>query len=225
MSRSILPELGQVFRSIITGGGHRQRLVELGEDKDLDDLALNCRPSSSADLLLALENRVQQELANDCGEQWANLLRWHWGRTRETIQQLSRETETTPLSQEQGAAAVRSGFTAPMLAWVMRFALHQFPGIDVDAWWRSPMAAWVKLVSNVANVKERDLLELLHNTPRTTERWMAGEPVGDLRFPHRASTVRCLGRQAGQITVEQLDLLTGWLTLAVSYQSVSKELR
>jgi ankyrin repeat protein len=225
MSHSILPELGQVFRSIVTDAGHRPRLEELGLGKDLDDLAQNNRPSTSADLLLALENRVQQELANDCGEQWANLLRWHWGRARETIQQLSREIETTPLSHEQGAAAVRSGFAAPMLAWVMRFAHYQFPGIDVDVWWRSPMAAWIKLVSNVANVKESDLLGLLHDTPRTTERWMSGEPVGELRFPHRASTLRCLGRQAGQLTVEQADLLTGWLTLAVSYQSVSKELR
>jgi len=112
-----------------------------------------------------------------------------------------------------------------MLAWLMRFAVHQFPGIDTDVWWRSPVAAWVKLVAGVANVEESEVLDLLHETPRTTERWMAGDPVGELRFPHRASAVRCLGERAGRCSVEQIDLLAGWLTLAVSYQSTPKELR
>ena len=225
MSYAVLPELGQVFRSIITGAGLRPQLVKDGFDKDLDDLALNSRPSSSADLLLILESRVQQQLANDCGARWSHLLRWHWGRTREVLQQLACEVETTPLSQEQGSCAVRSGFTAPMLAWLMRFAVHQFPGIDVDIWWRSPMAAWVKLVAGVANIEQADVLDRLHETPRTTERWMAGDPVGELRFPHRASAVRCLGQHAERCSVEQIDLLAGWLTLAVSYQSTPKQLR
>lgn len=225
MSHSILPELGQVFRSIITSAGHRPRLVELGYDKDLDDLALNSRPSSSADLLLSLEYRVEQALSSDCGTRWAYLLRWHWGRTREALQQLTREVETTPLGQEQGASAVRSGFTAPMLAWLMRFAVHQFPGVDGNVWWRSPVAAWVKLVADVANVEESEIVDRLHETPRTTERWMAGDPVGELRFPYRTRVMRCLGKQAGHLSMEQVDLLAGWLTLAVSYQSVPKELR
>jgi ankyrin repeat protein len=202
-----------------------ERLVELGLDKDLDDLALCKRPSSSADLLLGLENRVQQDLASDCGASWANLLRWHWGRTREALQQLAREVETTPLGHGQGAAVVRSGFTAPMLAWLIRFAVHQFPGIDVKVWWRSPMAAWVKLVASVANTEESEVLDRLHETPRTTERWMAGDPVRELRFPHRDSAARCLRERAGRCSVEQVDLLAGWLTLAIGYQSVSTDLR
>lgn len=225
MNHPILPELGQVFRAIITGSGIRPRLVEQGLDKDLDDLALGNRASSTSDLLIGLENRILQDLSADCGARWANLLRWHWGRTREVLQELTQEVETTPMGHEQGARAVRIGLTAPMLAWVMRSALHQFPGIDVHVWWRSPIAAWVKLVAGVANVDESEILGRLHDTPRTTERWMAGDPVGELRFPYRDSLRRCLREDINRCSVEQLDLLVGWLTLAVSYQSISADLR
>jgi len=217
--------VGRAFRSITTGAGYRPRLVELGVDKDLDDLALGRRPSSSSDLLLGLENRIQQDLASDCGARWAYLLRGHWGRTREVLQQLAREVETTPMDLEHGASAVRSGFTAPMLAWVVRFAVHQFPGIDVEVWWLSPMAAWIKLVAGVANVDESEVLDRLYETPRTTERWKAGDPVGELRFPYRDSVRRCLREDICRCSVEQVDLLAGWLTLAVSYQSISADLR
>lgn len=225
MSHSVLPEIGQVFRSIITGAGLRPRLVELGLDKDFDDLALGRRPSSTADLLMGLENRIQQDLASDCGARWAQLLLWHWSQTRQVLQQVAREVETTPLALESGASVVRAGFTAPMLAWVMRFALHQFPGLDLEVWWRSPIEAWVKLVTSVAKVDESEVIDRLHDTPRTTERWMAGDPVRELRFPYRDSVRRCLRENLNRCSVEQIDLLAGWLTLAVSYQSISSDLR
>ena len=54
---------------------------------------------------------------------------------------------------------------------------------------------------------------------------MAGDPVRELRFPHRDSVRRCLREDFNHCSVEQIDLLAGWLTLAVSYQSIPADLR
>lgn len=225
MNHRILPELGQLFRAAVTGGGYRPRLVELGLDKDLDDLALDSRPSSSAELLQALEDVVQRELAVDSGARWAQLLRWAWGRSREALQQLAGEVEFTPIDPHAGADAVRTGFGVPMLSGLMRLAAHQFPGIDLDEWRRSPVAGWVAMASEAGQVSVSEVVSRLHDTPRTTERWMAGEPVGELQFPYRPMVVQVLGLRADILGAEQLDHLTGWLTLAVAFQSLPARLR
>ena len=217
MNQTILPQLGQLFRAAITAAGYRPRLTDLGLDKDLDDLALDTRPSSSAELLLQLEDVVQRELAMDSGEQWARLLRWAWGRTRDSLQRLSQNVDTTPIGLDEGLAAVGAGFCIPMLSALVRLAVTQVGGMDLDAWWRSPVAAWVKMAADASDSTIAEAVAKLHDTPRTTERWLAGEPVGDLHFPFRAVVMRVCGMRQ---TPEQVDRLTGWLTFAVAFQSL-----
>lgn len=225
MNHRILPDLGQLFRCAITDAGYRPRLVELGLDKDLDDLALDARSSSSADLLLALEDAVQRSLAIDAGERWAQVLRWAWGRAREAVQQLAREVDTTPIEPQVGIDAVRAGFGVPMLSGLVRLANHQLPGMDLDVWWRSPMAGWVEMAADVGEVSTKEVVSRLHDTPRTTERWLAGEPVGELQFPHRPTVMRVLGARADKLGGEQVDHLTGWLTVSLAFQSLPLSLR
>lgn len=62
-----------------------------------------------------------------------------------------------------------------------------------------------------------EVVARLHDTPRTTERWRAGEPVGDLQFPYRAVVIRVCGVDQAS---EEVDRLTGWLTFAVAFQSL-----
>src|SRR5262249_42937494 len=156
------------------------------------DAALEARQGSSAELLFRLEDAVQRELAMDCGEQWAQALRWSWGRAREAIQGVVRDVETTPIAADAGTEAVRAGFGAPMLSGLVRLVASHFPGVDLDVWWRSPFAAWVKLAAAVAQLPEAEVVARLHDTPRTTERWLAGEPLGDLQFPFRPTVARLL---------------------------------
>lgn len=225
MNHRIIPELGQLFRCAITGAGYRARLVELGLDKDLDDLALDARASSSSDLLLALEDAVQRSLAIDAGPRWAQLLRWAWGRAREAVQQLAREVDTTPIESQVGVDAVRAGFGVPMLSGLVRLAIHQSPGMDLDVWWRSPMAGWVEMAAGVGEVSPKEVASRLHDTPRTTERWLAGDPVGELQFPHRPMVMRVLAPRAEKLGAEQVDSLTGWLTTSLAFQSLPLSLR
>jgi hypothetical protein len=225
MNNCILPGLGQLFRSVITSAGYRPRLVELGLDKDLDDLALGSRPSSSADLLLTLEEAIQRELAIDSGARWAQLLRWAWGRTREAVQLLACEVDSTAIDPQVGEDAIRSGFAVPMLSGLMRLAIHLSPGIDLDVWWRSPLASWVAMAADAGKRSADEVISRLHDTPRTTERWMTGEPVGELQLPFRPTVMRALGLNADLNSADQVDRLTGWLTLAVAFQSLSASLR
>ncbi len=225
MNHRILPELGQLFRCAVTGAGYRPRLVEIGLDKDLDDLALDARSSSSADLLLALEDAVQRSLAIDAGVRWAQVLRWAWGRAREAVQQLAREVETTPIETQVGIDAIRTGFGVPMLSGLVRLAIDQCPGMNLDVWWRSPMAGWVEMAAGVAEVSPKEVTSRLHDTPRTTERWLAGDPVGELQFPHRPTVMRVLDARAAKAGVEQVDRLTGWLTVSLAFQSLQPSLR
>lgn len=225
MSHRVLPELGQLFRCAITGAGYRPRLVELGLDKDLDDLALDARPSSSADLLLELEDAVQRDLAIDTGVRWAQALRWAWGRTREAVQHLAREVDATPIDPQVGTDAVRAGFGVPMLSGLLRLAIHQSPDMNLDVWWQSPIAGWVGMAASVGNVLPRELVSRLHDSPRTTERWLAGDAVGELQFPHRPTVMRALGTRASTLGVEQVDHLTGWLTVSLAFQSLPRSLR
>lgn len=161
MNTLVLPQLGGLFRAAVTRAGYRPRLTDLGLDKDLDDLALETRQGSSAELLFHLEDAVQRELAKDSGEQWAQVLRWSWGRTREAIQGIVREVETTPIATDAGSEAVRAEFSVPMLAGLVGSVAKHFPGIDLDVWWRSPFAAWVKLAAAVGQLPEAEVVARL----------------------------------------------------------------
>ena len=227
MTTYVFPQLGSLLRALITSAGYRRRITDLGLDKDLDDLASDSRPGSSCDLMQKIEDAVQRDMAVDCGVQWARLFRSAWHETRNAIQQSVQLVDTGPIADKSGSEVVRLGFEIPMLSGLVRLAAHEHPGIDIDSWWSSPVAAWVKLAANFAKLTESEAVSRLHDTPRTTERWMAGEPIRELQWPFRPTVLQVLGGNSGrkQHSPQEVDQLTGWLTFAVAFQSLVIETR
>lgn len=220
-------QLGELLRALITSAGYRRRIAELGLDKDLDDLANDARPGSSCDLMQQIEDAVLKDMEVDCGVQWTQLIIWAWHRARDAIQHSVREIDTGPIADDAGREAVRLGFEVPMLSGLVRLAARNHPGIELDLWWRSPVAAWVTLAANSARLTESEVASRLHDTPRTTERWMAGEPTRELQWPFRQTVLQVLGDSSGngQHLSQDVDRLTGWLTFAVAFQSLNFETR
>ena len=227
MTTYIFPQLGLLLRALITSAGYRRRITDLGLDKDLDDLATDSRRGSSCDLMQQIEEAVQREMAVDCGVQWAQFFRLAWHKTRDVIQQSVQSVDTGPIAGESGSEAVRLGFEVPMLSGLVRQVAHEHPNIDIDSWWISPVAAWVKLAANFAKLTEGEAVSRLHETPRTTERWMAGEPTRELQWPFRTIVLRVVRGKSEreQYSPQDVDKLTGWLTFAVAFQSLTIETR
>jgi ankyrin repeat protein len=74
------------------------------------------------------------------------------------------------------------------------------------------------LVAGIANHLDAD--------PRSIARWMAGEPTGRLCWPYRPTVQAALGKDAAtRIGVGGIDQITGWLMLAVAFQSLPSALR
>lgn len=227
MTTYVFPQLGLLLRALITSAGYRRRITDLGLDKDLDDLATDSRRGSSCDLMQQIEDAVQRDIAADCGVHWAQFFRLAWHKTRDAIQQSVQSVDTGPIADESGSEMVRLGFEVPMLSGLVRLVAHEQPGIDIDSWWTSPVAAWVKLAANFAKLTEGEAVSRLHDTPRTTERWMAGEPTRELQWPFRTTVLQVVGGSCGrkQHSPQDVDQLTGWLTFAVAFQSLTIETR
>lgn len=226
MTTYVFPQLGLLFRALITSAGYRRRLTELGLDKDLDDLAADARQGSSCELMQRIEDAVQRDMAADCGVQWAQFFRLAWQKTRDAIQQAVQAVDTGPIADDSGREEVRLGFDVPMLSGLCRLVAHHYPGMDLDFWWDSPIAAWVRQVASFAKLTEAEVVSRLHETPRTTERWMAGEPTRELQWPFRPIVLQVLGNSSKtQLSHEDVDRLTGWLTFAVGFQSLPIEAR
>lgn len=227
MTTYVFPPLGLLLRALITSAGYRRRITELGLDKDLDDLATDSRRGSSCDLMQQIEDAVQRDMAADCGVQWAQFFRLAWHKTRDAIQQSVQSVDIGPIADESGSEVVRLGFEVPMLSGLVRLVAHEHPGIDIDSWWTSPVAAWVKLAANFAKLTEGEAVSRLHETPRTTERWMAGEPTRELQWPFRTTVLQVVGDNSGRKrhSPQDVDQLTGWLTFAVAFQSLTIEIR
>ncbi len=221
MTTTPFPQPGSLLRALVTSAGYRGRIVERGLDKNLDDLATNSRPSTACDLMRDIEDAVQKDIATDSGTPWATLFHWAWHRTRTTIQDIVRHVDAGPVDAEADRAAVYAGFEVPMLSGLLRLAVDQHPGIDMTVWWRSPVAAWVRLAAKSSGHTETETVNRLHVVPRTTERWMAGEPVRELQWPFRPTVLHVTHRSAVDPSdTARIDHLTGWMTLAVAFQSL-----
>jgi len=72
---------------LIKAGGYRSFLVEIGQDKNLDDLAgeTKGRQSSSFEVMQGIEDACSKALAEDLGYEWAQFFRQAWFRTREAM--------------------------------------------------------------------------------------------------------------------------------------------
>ena len=110
---TILPNPASVLRAIITAAGFRPALEEKGLGKDLDDMASDKRPSSTCDLIGAIEELGYKLLCEECGVEWADLLRWAWGRSREAMQFLNRNVHTCSIEEARGRVLVADLFHVP----------------------------------------------------------------------------------------------------------------
>ena len=231
MTKEILsPQLGNLLRSVIKASGHRRHIDDIGLDKDLDDLALESRPSVVFELMQRIEDACGKELAADCGFDWAQSLKLAWFQTKSAIQALVQHVDTSPLSNDIGKAVLFRQFTVPMLSAFIRVCFTNHRGLDVDLWWKSPFAAWVQLASSQAGISSDDLVANLAThlsaDQRTTERWMAGEPIGKICWPYRMKVLEAVGEEGqGQLKHKDIDQLAGWLLLAVSFQSLTPAVR
>ena len=98
MNKSVWPPLGFVLRSLINAGGYRRYLVERGQDKDLDDIAIEAknRQSTVAARLRDIEERCAQELAKECGHDWAHFFTQAWNQTRGAMQIFVQQVDASP---------------------------------------------------------------------------------------------------------------------------------
>ncbi len=230
MTKIIIPQLGELLRAAITQAGYRGFITALGLDKDLDDMATEARVSSTGDLMLGIENACGKQLALECGAEWAQLFIWEWTRCRHAIQQLGRDVDTSAFADELGEEEVHRLFSIPMHSGLIRAAASQTPGPMIDQWLKKPFATWVQWAAVKANINTDSLLTNLGNqldvAPRSIERWMAGEPMGELRWPYRPAVLATVGIVAAEhIKNEGIDKLCGWMILTVALQSLPSELR
>lgn len=221
----VLPRLGNLLRSVITDAGFRAFIAAKGRDKDLDDLAAEARPGSLFDLLTAIEDVCRRELAMQCGMEWSNLLSEIWLRTRTALQQFALHVDSSPLPDDLAATAIERHFTTPMLAGFVNLMGTMMPGPEIYNWIGNPFAAWVRYASRLAGLGQQELLDNLANhleiDDRTLQRWIKGEPIAKLRWPHRPAVEAAIGEAGAKAAgVSQIDRMTGWLVITVAFQAL-----
>lgn len=230
MTKIIIPKLGELLRTVITRAGYRGFITTLGLDKDLDDMATEARASSIGDLMLDIENACSKQLAMECGDQWVQFFNLAWSYSKDTIQHLSLDVDTSPIANERGQEEIVRSCIVPMLSELLLSATSQQTSLIDDQWWNEAFATWVRWAAVMANISTELILANLGNyfevDPRSIERWMAGEPIGELRWPYRPAVVATIGKDATErLKSGGIDQLSGWLIVAIGFQSLPPELR
>lgn len=229
-NKIVLPRLGHLLRSVITEAGFRNFITAKGRDKDLDDLATEARPGSLFDLLTDIEDICRRELAMQCGMEWSNLLSEVWHRTRTSLQHLAQHVNGSPLPEDFAETTIRRQFSEPMIAGFVHLMGAMMPGPEIYSWIGSPFAAWVRYASRLAGLGQKEILDNLANhlgvDDRTLQRWMKGEPIAKLRWPHREAVVAAIGEAGAKAAgVSQIDRMTGWLVITVAFQALPSNRR
>lgn len=222
---TIIPRMGYVLRAAIKAAGYRGFIESIGLDKDLDDCALESRPGVTSVLMQKIEEACAKALAADCGNEWAQFFLLAWFRTRKATQDLVQHVDASPLNSAEGKNTIYRHFTVPMLSGFFQLCFTTRRGPDTDLWWKSPFLAWVHFASSKASVSVNDLLTNIANhlavDQRSIERWIAGDPIGKIVWPHGSNVQEALGvQQEGKISESEAKHMAGWLLLAVAFQSL-----
>lgn len=223
-----IPRLGYLLRALIKAGGYRGCLVECGLDKDLDDLAAEAkdRQGSAFEVLQGIEDACSKALASDCGHEWAQFFRQAWFRTREAMQTLAQQVDTSPMSPEEGDELFVQQFAVPMLSGFMDLSVSLRSGPDVTSWWASPFQAWISFAASRTGIAEKALLTNLGNEvdadQRTIDRWLSGHPIGKVAWPYGSKVAAALGKPVAE---SDIYLLAGWLLVVCAYQSLPVVIR
>lgn len=231
---SVLPPLGFVLRSLINAGGYRRYLVERGQDKDLDDIAIETknRQSTVATRLHELEENCAQELAKECGHEWSHFFKQSWHRTREAIQVFIQQVDVSPLSQTQSHALFMEHFAVPMISGFLTLTKQLHSGPKMQQWLVQPFQTWLSLAAQRTGIPEEILLTNLGNhcnaDQRTLERWLAGEPIGKIAWPYASHVNAMLDhpeKNKAPVREQEVHLLSAWLMITCAFQSLPIELR
>lgn len=224
-----LPQPGALLRALVTAGGYRPFLEEIGRDKDLDDLAKGKR--LPAGLLGDIEKIVcQQALIQDCGPDWTRFFQQFWRQAYQVMQALAQTIDTCFLVPEVSSALLREHVTAPMLAGFIQEAARSRQGPDWVQWWACPLSAWLGWAARRVQIEEIELQDRFFNALksdpldlRTRRRWLEGEPMGVLSWPYRT----LLDKVFAGFSLDESTryLLTGWLLLACACQSLPQVTR
>lgn len=225
---TVFPHIGQLLRTLIKTAGYRSALVELGLDKNLDDLAMETenRQSSRCEVLQGIEDAVSKTLAADCGDEWAQFLRQVWFRTRESLQALVQAVDVSPLDPETGGRLLMQEFEIPMVSGFANLSATIRRGPAPASLLANPLQAWLEFVEARTGVPKHTLMTNLANEadadPRTVERWLSGDPIGKVSWPYAPKVAAAIGKSVAE---PDLHLLTGWLLVACALQSVPFEVR
>ncbi|MBW4091541.1 MAG: hypothetical protein HIU82_10585, partial [Proteobacteria bacterium] len=228
---TIIPNPAKVLRELVTGAGFRSAIFKKGHDKDLDDMAIESRGSSTCDLMMELEHMLFKFVEKDCGRNFSEFCRWSWSKARETLQAVSQHVDTSTMADQQGKDLVRRVLVVPMLSSFFSAASNALRGPeDNSRWWDSPFSAWVNWASAWIGVPKSEFLDRLANhvdvDQRTVERWQKGAPLGLLSYPYRKVAVAASCEEhEPQTDSSTIDQITAWLILAVSFQSLPSDLR
>jgi hypothetical protein len=234
MNKSVWPPLGFVLRSLINAGGYRRYLVERGQDKDLDDIAIETknRQSTVATRLHELEENCAQELAKECGHEWSQFFKQSWHRTREAMQVFIQQVDVTHLSQTQSHALFMEHFAVPMISGFLNLTNQQRQGPKIQLWLAQPFQSWLSLAAQRTSIPEEILLTNLGNhcnaDQRTLERWLAGEPIGKIAWPYARHVNAMLDHPAknkAPVGEQEIHFLSAWLMITCAFQSLPIELR
>ena len=226
--QTTIPRLGYLLRALIKAGGYRGYLIERGLDKNLDDLAVEAkhRQGSAFDVLQGIEDACCKALASDCGHEWGQLFRQAWFRTREAMQVLAQQVDTSPITTEKGEELFVQQFAVPMLSSFMHLSVSLRSGPDVASWFTSPLQTWVSFAANRTGITEQVLLTNLANEvdsdQRTVDRWLSGDPIGKVSWPYAPNVAAALGKPVAE---SDIHLLAGWLLVACAFQSLSPAIR
>lgn len=235
MADTTVPQLGEMFRALVNAGGYRGQVTGLGLDKDLDDLAGGKeRQGTLFELLEELEDTCSKALAQDCGNEWAELMRSGWLKTRGMLQGVALQIETSPLPPSDGRALFNKLFGVPMLSLFIQRSTKDLRGApDLSEWFLRPFRAWTDFAAKRLSVSESTLLERLATEldvdTRSLERWLNGELISKLTWPYGQAVKSLLGsgpHAVGKDVPEsEVHLLAGWLLLSRAFQSLPLELR
>ncbi|WP_312514076.1 ankyrin repeat domain-containing protein [Stutzerimonas nitrititolerans] len=228
MSReNITSTPGAALRALITASGFRPLFDRKGQDKDLDDLALEKRPGSNFELLQDCQAHWLRAIREDCGADWSNLADSAWYRHSGLLRSFARDTDTTGMIPERAREALLRLLVIPELSGFIRRASTELPLLDVNVWWEAPFEAWLQEAARQSGLPDMLLLGRLSNhldiDERTLERWQRGESIGTKLWPYRGTVQALL--IGSTLTATQVERFTGWLVIAVALQSLSAELR
>lgn len=237
------PGAEELLRTIITAAGLRPYILGRGLTKQMDNLARGNTPKPSAHMA-EIENELQEFIASECGENWAIFAEKKWRETKGFINYSTKKV----VFLEADASYARSLYTRSyhqiVIPNLMMELLRERPPLKskqeklpalqkaaiISAWYDCPFKTWVSFMSNRFNISNEQILEtiVIHSEvhPRALTRWMDGDKIKKISHQYRGLASACIKNDRGSPVQEsELDLMTGWLLIAVAFQSIPRKKR